>query len=227
MLTELVSDGDIITGGDLAVTDLISPPAFCLATFQLAVHTYAMAKREGLGLGVLVNDIGTTCAVACDGHSLAFDRATFMLPESYRVILDSYGVAEGDVKIFWEKHLRNRGKNVYVKQFGSLDVNEEGLALKHTRVQIPLFRYSPSTDHMVAACPLIMATFHAEQERRGFLGSVNIYPPVGASPIDPIVSKGTFVAETLGWISGLHRNFYLKEGCLYEDSFLEQLRNVA
>ena len=202
-----------------------------LYSFKEAVRLYAEANDSSLGLGLLVNDIGTTCGPkACSLKGGSISREDFVLPDEYLAILAKHSVPETDVHLFWEKHLRNRAKKLYRKDH-DLDKMRE-VYLGRNPADIPLFRYHGGRDDYVAACPAIMGAFHAEQERRGYGGSINLYSwgPGNRENIPNVtaISKGTFVADRLHWSKSDHANFFcLSDEAWQDDAYLEQLQECG
>ena len=109
-----------------------------LYSFKEAVRLYAEANDSSLGLGLLVNDIGTTCGPkACSLKGGSISREDFVLPDEYLAILAKHSVPETDVHLFWEKHLRNRAKKLYRKDH-DLDKMRE-VYLGRNPADIPCF----------------------------------------------------------------------------------------
>jgi hypothetical protein len=118
-----LKDGCIISGGHFRIffdskelrVDLNNGT---IKSFEYAVKLYLAAVKKNIkaDLGILVNDMGSSCEEdGCHLKSLNFLREDYVLPHRYTDILAQNGLKNSAVKIFWEKHIRNRSKKELLK----------------------------------------------------------------------------------------------------------------
>ena len=152
-------------------------------SFKLAVSLYKIAQSRELAIdiGILINDMGASCDDSeCDIKNLVFERESYRLPNQYLEILEKEGISREMIKIFWEKHARNRGKKEFLKRLkrNSSDIFKEagGFFISDTQGfgKIILTRKRESDKYGVPACPLIMAGLNLEQNKI-HKSSINFY----------------------------------------------------
>ncbi|MCP4647742.1 MAG: hypothetical protein GY852_08450 [bacterium] len=203
-------DGMLITGGHFLIKEDGTPELNkgTIESFRKAAELYKEGKREGyrVGLGILINDIGAVCGNSggCKINE-GFSRESFSFPEEYLKILMDLGIPKGEVDIYWEKHMRNRGKKLLVKVIDktrSVDIFD-GIRwlIGGDGTGIALSKERKHDKYGNAACPLIMAAYHMEQERRGYDASINFYY-VGEDnkrniSYHPVIEQGKALAEEL------------------------------
>lgn len=182
-----------------------------ITSFEAAVKAYSSAKAaqlENVGLGVLLNDIGQTCSAdACSISSIKpLDRGAFEFPKEYLAILEKYDVPRNEVVIYWEKHMRNRGKKLFHKNKNKRDFflkdgdyyiqDEDGIG------EILVLRQMGADKYGTCGCPMIMAAYAHQQENHGYKQSVNVYY-IGNDnteniPNYTVIEKGKRLGEVLG-----------------------------
>lgn len=178
-----IENDTIFTGGHFMIVN--GKPNLnkgTIKSFELAVELYKRAKEKNkAGLGVLINDIGECCdSDVCPIINVKkFEREKFKLPDEYIKILSENKIKEEEVKIYWEKHVKNRAKKNLVKIVKAKQKNIKEMDGSYWfisyGVKIILSRMRDKDKYGSVACPLIMATFSKEQEQDGFHKSVNIY----------------------------------------------------
>lgn len=185
-LEEVIQDNTVITGGHFMIKEDGSPELNqgTIDSFRLAVELYKYAKEnyQNVGLGILINDIGATCSSdSCSINKPNFSKEKFRLPQEYLDILSELCIEEGDVSIYWEKHMRNRGHKSLLREVRKGDQDIQVIKGDHYLIdnegygRTILTRGRENDMYGTAACPLIMAAYAIEQQRRGFHNSVNIY----------------------------------------------------
>ena len=90
-----------------------------IKSFRLAILLFKFARDKGLAadIGLLINDMGSSCdESACSLKKLGFTRLEYKLPSVYNKILSEEKIPEKSIKIYWEKHSRNRGKKELIKR---------------------------------------------------------------------------------------------------------------
>jgi hypothetical protein len=209
-----VGEGYVITGGHFLIEGG-QPKELNEGTyisFKAALQLYKLAKSQNkkVGIGILLNDIGQVCGVdACSINQMksAFSRNEFELPQRYKEILADEKVLEKEINIYWEKHMRNRGKKLFNKLKNSRkDITKKNgeyyLSDKKGYGDILLLRKMVMDKYGTPACPLIMAAYALEQEKRGFNASLNLYyignDNTSNIPNHIVIEKGKRVAEILG-----------------------------
>ena len=147
-------------------------------SLQVATELFSklVNKKKNIKLGMLINNIGSTCDLnICYTSS----SSKFIFPEEYTKMLKENNLELNDLLIFWEKHLRNRGKKEFIKRVRKIDnieENEEGWWLKEkTGKNFILTRRALKDPYGTPACPLIVAAYALEQERKGFKSSLNYW----------------------------------------------------
>lgn len=73
-------------------------------------------KYPKLGIGILINDIGTVCSSSGCQTQRVPTRTAFALPDTYQAILDELGIQKEELVVFWEKHIRNETIKVHNKK---------------------------------------------------------------------------------------------------------------
>ena len=176
----VITSGCVITGGHFMLRGDQKPELNdgTKLSFQVATKLFLklVNKKEKIKLGILINNIGSTCDLnVCYKSS----SSKFTIPEEYVKILKEDNLSLNDLLIFWEKHLRNRGKKEFIKRVKKIDnieENEEGWWLKEkTGKEFMLTRRAFKDPYGTPACPLIMAAYALEQERKGFKSSLNYW----------------------------------------------------
>ena len=204
-------DGMIITGGHFMILEngKLNLNEGTINSFEAAVKAYKKAKDKKLkvGLGILINNMGGVCDIKKKICVLNPEelKEQFELPEEYTVLLKKYDVKREEIKIYWEKSLRNLGKKELLKKIeeGKKYIEyKEGaywfLNPKDGR-RITLSRPNPNDKYGIPACPLIMAAFAYSKRRDGFNFSLNFYY-IDTDNEDNIpnyfaIEKGRVVAE--------------------------------
>lgn len=210
---KMLKDNVVITGGHFMINAGGKPELNkgTIDSFEIAAKLYKVAKEKKFKsrLGLLVNDIGTTCFKAVNACKTinVFSRNKFVLPKEYKTILKNNDIKISELELYWEKHARNRGKKTFTKfrhkskiitEIGNnyylLDKNGYGLIL--------LTRKSTQDPSGTPACPLIMAGFNLEQEKRGHKNSINFYYRGDNNLINIpnyiVINKGTRLAKIFG-----------------------------
>ena len=213
-LEKIVQDGMVITGGHFMLDE--SNQAVLnqgtIDSFRKAAELYKYGKDASyqVGLGILINDIGVTCDYydVCSTGKRDFSRESFALPQQYQEIFTELGIEAEKVDIYWEKHMRNRGHKLLRREVrkGNQAIEDfngdHWLADEEGYGRILLSSSREHDQYGNAACPLIMAAYALEKQRRGFNQSLNIYY-VGNDntrniPNHFVIEKGKRVAEILG-----------------------------
>lgn len=179
-------------------------------SFKLAVSLYKIARSRKLesGLGILINDMGASCDESeCDIRNLIFERESYKLPIQYLEILEQEDLSREMIKIFWEKHARNRGKKEFLKRLkkNNLDTfKEEGgffISDSGGFEKIILTRTRENDKYGVPACPLIIAGLNLEQNKI-HKSSINFYYIGNDNLINIpnyfVIEKGKRVSEIFG-----------------------------
>ena len=118
-----LQDNSIITGGHFRIffekdSQVISLNIGTVMSFEYAVRLYlhAVSKEIKADLGILINDMGSSCDEnGCHLKMPGFMREDYQLPKEYIKVLSQNGLKDYPVKIYWEKHIRNRGKKELLK----------------------------------------------------------------------------------------------------------------
>jgi len=209
-LDSLVAEGTLITGGHFMLKDTkptLNPGT--VQSFKSAVNLYKRSKEKGIkaGLGILINDIGMTCDTNVCYIVNVFDKDTFELPEEYQAILREAGILASEVDFYWEKHLRNRAakmfRGAFHKDKSVKKIEKDHWLLTGKGERLLLTRNKPGgSPYGLPACPLIVAMYDFEQEKRGWLSSINFWY-VGIDnqeniPNHFMVEKGLEVAKHFG-----------------------------
>ena len=223
----LLENNSIITGGhfriffdDRGLKENLNKGT--VESFRLAVKLSIDAKKNNINtsLGLLINDMGSSCDEdGCRLHTLGFSREDYKLPLKYLNILRSNGLKAGSVKIFWEKHVRNRGKKELLKLIKKnnpyLVRETKGFFIKDPGVyeKIILTRTLGKDKYGTPACPLIMAGLNILQSRE-YTSSINFYY-TGSDNYDNIpnphvIEKGKRVTELFGSIIRVNNIFFSK-----------------
>lgn len=202
-------DGCLVTGGHFMLKDGQAPilNQGTLVSFEIAAKIFDESRKSNrkTGLGVLFNNIGANCGtdVCYVGKN---DPDEFVLPDEYKQILDSHDIDIDDLIVFWEKHLRNRGKKEFikrVKKIKNIETDEEGYWLKDSSgKRFMLTRKASKDKYGTPACPLIMAAYAMEQRKKGFKSSLNFWyvdtDNFENIPNHFMIEKGYEVARMLG-----------------------------
>ncbi len=177
-----VQNNCIITGGHFMLRGGQKPDLNDGTKISLEIATQLFRKlynkKEKIGFGILLNNIGSTCDTnICYNNNI--DSSKFTFPNEYEKILKESNLNLNDLQIFWEKHLRNRGKKEFikrVKKIGNIEEDENGWWLKEeTGKKFMLTRRALKDPYGTPACPLIMAAYALEQEKKGYNSSLNFY----------------------------------------------------
>jgi hypothetical protein len=228
----------IITGGHFRMyfSDEKALPVLnegTIQSFEYAVRLFLLAKEGNLKaeIGILINDMGYSCEEdICRIKTPETMRKDYELPDQYRKILTKNRLENYPVKIFWEKHIRNRGKKWLIKLLkdgskkcenykpGRLDfcrrIEEEKDAIFLNDAEgygkIILTKIHGRDKYGTPACPLIMAAF-AKEQSRFYATSINFYY-TGEDNLDNIpnhfvIEKGKRVCEIFGCSMEI-KNFY-------------------
>lgn len=226
----LVSDHTIITGGHF----LFNPDGSAInegtiKSFYRAALLYSESKNNGkkVALGILINDIGTVCASASGSSSCSIvptvSKEAFVLPDAYLQILKKLNLTPDEVVVFWEKHMRNRGKKLLLKEIAKQNKHivplNGGYIFQdlEKKIEILLTRFHPQDQHGTPACPLIMGAYALAKRELGFNTSVNFYYVGPKNYLNVanhyIIEKGKFVAMQLADCIDV-KNIYLFEDCV-------------
>ena len=224
----LLDNNTIITGGHFRIffnrdgfTEKINSGT--LKSFEYAAELFLESKRKyaNTELGILINDMGSPCGEeGCYLKSVKFARNNYNLPQQYKKVLLSKGLADYKIKIYWEKHIRNRGKKEFLKKLKrtvNKIISENSKEIKTFHIvkephgfyiydadlygKIILTRTAGKDKYGVPACPLIMAGLNIEQSKL-YNSSINFYY-IGSDNIENIpnyfvIEKGRRVSELFG-----------------------------
>jgi hypothetical protein len=193
-----------------------------ISSFKLAVSLYkiALSRKLAVNLGILINDMGASCDESeCDIKNLVFERESYKLPGQYLEILEQESLSREEIKIFWEKHVRNRGKKEFLKRLKRKNSNifreAGGFFISDSRNfgKIILTRTRENDKYGVPACPLIMAGLNLEQNKI-YKSSINFYY-IGNDnmmniPNYFVIEKGKRVSEIFGAGMSIN-NIYFSE----------------
>ena len=198
-----------------------------IKSLKLAKKTQIELKNKNIGtdLGILINDMGVACDEnICSINDLKFSREDYKLPSVYYDILNSPGKSikhfkgyintEDDIKIFWEKNIKNKAKKYFIKilKAGSYlknkDINIErdknGFFISDPEKygKIILTRTQGKDKYGTPACPLIMAGFNISLWKLKYSMCINFYY-IGQDnsfniPNYFVIEKGKRVAELFG-----------------------------
>jgi len=221
-----LSNNCIITGGHLRVffereNVSIDPNNGTLKSFLFSIKLYKIAKSRNIKAepGILINDMGVSCdEEGCILPEVKFSRDEFTLPIQYLKILKKESVSPDSIKIYWEKHMRNRGKKELLKkmkkgvdrhilnEYKGLFLNDPGGYGK-----IILTRPRVKDKYGTPACPLIMAGLNLEQSKE-YNSSINFYY-IGNDnhaniPNYHVIEKGKRVAELFSSKIEVHNIFF-------------------
>lgn len=207
-----ITDDTIITGGHFMLIGANLP---CLNTgtiqsFEDAVSTYKSGVENGvrIGFGILINDMGAVCDSKKKTCSLNnnLQKAFFSLPNEYLQILNKYEINKNDIRIYWEKNLRNQGKKELHKKISKNEPYLEFMEGAYWFInpadgrKITLSRPNSNDKYGIAACPLIMASLAHQMQKDGFNSSLNFYyidlDNEENIPNYFAIEKGRIVAET-------------------------------
>lgn len=179
-------------------------------SFKESVKMYATAKNKqwNVQLILLINNMGAVCdtkknVCMIDPEEL---KSNFSLPKEYNQILKEFNISQGEVKIYWEKNLRNRGKKELLKKVKEEDKNIELKEGAYWFInpddgrKITLSRPNPNDKYGIPACPLIMTAFADKIRKEGYETSLHFYY-VDLENEDNIpnyfaIEKGRIVAES-------------------------------
>lgn len=211
LFEKYLCNGLIITGGHFMILENGRPNLNegTINSFEAAIKAYKLAKDKSLkvGLGILINNMGGVCDAkkkVCLVNPEEL-KEHFELPEEYNTILKKQGINRNEVKIYWEKSLRNLGKKELLKKIEEgkkyVEYKEEAYWFVNPKDgrRITLSRPNPNDKYGIPACPLIMAAFAYSQRRDGFNFSLNFYY-IDLTNEDNIpnyfaIEKGRVVAE--------------------------------
>ena len=210
-----LQDNCLITGGHFRIFfDKNNPEsninAGTLKSFEHAISLFKTAKKEKIkaSIGLLVNDMGIPCSDnGCKIKDFSFNKNEFNIPLEYKQILNNEKISEETLIIYWEKHMRNKGKKEIVKRIRDGDPlikkDIRGFYLDDPEGfgKIVLTRKSEEDKYGTPACPLIMAGLNLEQNKR-FSSSINFYyigkDNFGNIPNHFVIEKGIKVSKFLG-----------------------------
>jgi hypothetical protein len=218
--SQYISDNTIICGGHFLLSSqgpLLNEGT--IHSFKLAVDTFRAAKRRyrNVRAGLLINDIGTVCSASSCSITKPMSKENFELPQAYKDIL-----AGEELTIFWEKHMRNRGKKQLAKELSKnnphVAAEDGGYVFKKDGVSLLMTRSIPGDIHGTPACPLIMAALALEQEKMKFQSCFNFYY-VGDDNFDNIanhfvIEKGKHLGHLLGAKIDVKNIYLFKERVL-------------
>jgi len=179
-------------------------------SFKLAASLYKIAQSMGLitDLGILINDMGASCDESeCENKNFTFKRESFRLPGPYLEILEQENINVNIIKIFWEKHIRNRGKKEFLKRLKKKnsdifrEIKDFFISDQRDYGKIILTRTRVNDKYGVPACPLIMAGLNLEQNKT-YKSSINFYYIGNDNQINIpnyfVIEKGKRVSEIFG-----------------------------
>lgn len=208
-----IADGAIITGGHF-ILDGSSPKAMnegTLESFSIAVSLYSKLKNvRNVKLGILLNDIGQTCgsnSCSINSNSSTLDKNSFSLPSDYLLTLEKNNVGLSEIHIFWEKHIRNRGKKLFHRIKNNFQTkistsNSDTYFTLSDGEQVILLRGNIADKYGTPACPLIMAAYAMEQSKISKTESFNIYyvntENIENIPNHLVIEKGAQLASEIG-----------------------------
>jgi hypothetical protein len=188
-----LQDNCLITGGHFRIfLDENNPKSTIntgtLKSFKYAISLFKIAKKEKIKANIV-------------------DKDKFSIPLKYRQILNNENISEKTLIVYWEKHMRNRGKKEIVKRIREGDPliikDSRGFYLSDPEGygRIVLTRKREEDKYGTPACPLIMAGLNLEQNKR-FSCSINFYY-IGNDNFDNIpnhfvIEKGIKVSKFLG-----------------------------
>ncbi len=223
-LNNLVKDKTIFCGGHFLLDNdyFYELNSGTIESFRYAVELYNVGLEKGMkvGLGVLINNIGQTCNQTACSILQNFDKSQFKLPEEYEEILDEFGLFKKDVEIFWEKHIRNRGKKELIKHANKhpniVQLEKDyWLSDSGSYGKIILTRGNASDKYGTPACPLIMGALAMEQEKEGYENSVSFYYIGNENQINIpnhfVIEKGSVVARRFGADIDVKNIFLMKK----------------
>jgi len=208
-LEGLIQNDTLITGGHFLINENGSANLNkgTIESFRLAVNIYKRTKSvyDNVGLGILINDMGGICSsLNCTIGRFKVQK-TEMIPVAYTNILEEYGINFEELNIFWEKHMRNRGKKLlkkHLKQQEKRLMNHNGdYWFEDDQDMVLLTHRNLKDKYGTPACPLIMVAYAGEQNKRGFTSSVNIYYKGEHNDNIPnysIIEAGKIIAKKLG-----------------------------
>jgi hypothetical protein len=190
-------------------------------SFKYALNLFQIAKKKNIkaDIGILINDMSSICDTSgCIREDIDFSRDNFILPDKLRKMLDEDQITNSDLKLYWEKHIRNRGKK-YLKRIirrgqQSIYKNRGEFFIEDEKGfgKIILTRKNIDDRYGTPACPLIMAGLNMEQDAE-YSNSINFYY-IGDDNLNNIpnyfaIEKGTRVAKYFGTKIEIH-NIYIK-----------------
>ncbi|PIS04715.1 MAG: hypothetical protein COT81_05005 [Candidatus Buchananbacteria bacterium CG10_big_fil_rev_8_21_14_0_10_42_9] len=161
-----ISEPCLFTGGHIVMTgnNQLSPNEGTIKSFHYAAEFYKNyeANHSNVGIGTLINDIGQTCDInQCSTTKQVFERTKFTLPKAYHTILQEFLSFPEYLDIYWEKHMRNRGKKELLKRIKSKNIKlyDEGYYWLSLNKKYLLTRKNSIDIYGTPACPLIMAAY--------------------------------------------------------------------
>lgn len=181
-----------------------------IRSFKAALELFSISRSQGLStdIGLLINDMGSACDEdGCRIDSLDFSRDKYRLPRLYLELMHGYGIDRDDIRIYWEKHIRNRAKKEFLKLLKKgdngikKDLKGYYMEKKNPYSRIILTRTQGRDKYGVPACSLIMGGLNFEQGKY-YDRSINFYY-IGSDNIDNIpnyfvIDKAQHVARLLG-----------------------------
>ena len=208
----------IITGGHYriffsgnSITESLN--AGTVHSFRMAVDLFKISKSREIDadLGILINDMGSSCDEnGCSIRNLAFARENYRLPGIYLDLLEQSRISPGLIKIYWEKHIRNRSKKEFLKRLKKekaviskealIEKKADGFFLNDPTGygKIILTRIKGRDKYGVPACPLIMAGLNLEYTEE-YTASINYYyignDNLANIPNYFVIEKGKRVSE--------------------------------
>lgn len=223
-LGKFVIDHTLFTGGHFLIlnNEIAEMNEGTAASFEHAVELYSSGKKKGynVGLGILINDIGQTCNQSACTVLTPFSKSTFGFPGEYKKILEKYSIDLKEIVIFWEKHIRNRGKKELMKIVGKRhDIekveNDYWLNDRGGYGKIILTRGNTQDKYGTPACPLIMGALALEEEKNGYTSSVNFYYIGNDNQINIpnhfVIEKGKTVAKKFGATIEMNNIFLMRK----------------
>ncbi len=182
-----LTDNMIITGGHYMVMSdgSANMNQGTIDSFEAALKMYSLAKKKGkkVGLGVLINNMGGVCDAKEKVCNIKSDEVieNHVPPPEYIDLMDLYEIPHEELNIYWEKHMRNRGKKELLKK---IKAKADYIKLKSDAYwfinpvdgrRITLSRPNPNDKYGIAACPLIMSAYAYQHKQDGFTSSLNFY----------------------------------------------------
>ncbi len=193
-----ISSKILVTGGHYVLSsERKRDNGATLHSLRIALELYKKcAPLANTELGILINDMGLLCSEkSCSISSVEDGDLRASLPKSFLSLMANYGVSPYTIRIFSERHIRNRAQKM-IRRLLKDDPGtmiEPGTGRTWFRCyppgrnrsllsagdgyldMIPLTKASRHCNSGTPACPAIMAAYLLEQKREGFDISINAY----------------------------------------------------